>query len=303
LYATLPTTSIDELYSALENYREFDKKYSNTTVAGLHLEGPWFNPAQCGAQDTSNMLTPNPNFLRELKNKYPFIKHVAAAPELENGYEFGNTGKELGIVMSAGHTDASFSEIERAFESGYTGMTHLYSGMKGVTRKNSFRIAGAVEGGLYIDGMFVEIIADGRHLPYELLRFIFKFKGEDKIMLVTDATRAAGLPNGTESVVGSLANGTPIIIEDEVAKLHDRQSFAGSIATADRLFRTMAEAIGKNWVALMKMSSYVPAHFMGLDDRGEIAVGKLADLVIIDENCNLKKVIKGGIEADVRSTQ
>ena len=170
-------------------------------------------------------------------------------------------------------------------------MTHLYSGMKGVTRKNSFRIAGAVEAGLYFDDMFVEIIADGRHLPIELLKFIYKCKGADKICLITDAIRAGGLPNGTKTVIGSLKNGLPVIVEDDVAKLLDRQSFAGSTATADRLYRTMAQAIGKDMVALSKMASLTPARVMGWTDRGEIAVGKKADLLIMNENLEIEKVI------------
>ena len=173
-------------------------------------------------------------------------------------------------------------------------MTHLYSGMNGVTRRNPFRIAGAVDAGLYFDDLFVEIIADGRHLPKELLRLIYKCKGADRICLITDAIRASGMPDGTQTVIGSLRNGLPVIVEDEVAKLLDRQSFAGSTATADRLYRTMAWAIGKDMVALSKMASLTPARVMGWEDRGEISVGKRADLLIVNENLNIKQVIYGG---------
>jgi N-acetylglucosamine-6-phosphate deacetylase len=192
------------------------------------------------------------------------------------------------------HTDADFDEVAEASENGYTLMTHLYSGMRGVTRKNSFRIAGAVEAGLYFDSYYVEVIADGKHLPLELLKLIYKCKGPDRICMVTDAIRAAGLPNGAETKIGSLKLGLDVIVEDDVAKLPNRQAFAGSTATTDRLFRTMAKAIGTKpqaLVALAKMSSLTPAKVMGLTDRGEIAVGKIADLVILTPELELTKVI------------
>ena len=151
-----------------------------------------------------------------------------------------------------------------------------------------------MEAGLLFDELFVEVIADGRHLPFSLLQFIYKCKGADKICLITDATRAGGLPNGTQTVIGSLKNGLPVIVEDGVTKLLDRQSFAGSTATTDRLYRTMAEAIGKDMVALSKMASLTPARVMGWKNRGEIAKGKRADLIIMSEKLDVKQVILGG---------
>ena len=295
MLATTLAASAVETDCALTNFQKFLKEYPCSTLKGVHLEGPWLNPEQCGAQNVEYMKTPSVEELVVLKEKYPFILRVSAAPELENGYEFGKTGKSLNIVMSPAHTDAEFNEIKRAKESGYTLMTHLYSGMKGVTRKNSFRIAGAVEAGLYFDDLFVEIIADGRHLPQELLQFIYKCKGADRICLITDAIRAAGMKNGEQTVIGSLKNGLPVVVEDEVAKLLDRQSFAGSTATADRLYRTMAQAIGKDMVSLSKMASLTPARVMGWTDRGEIAVGKRADILLINEELEIEKIIFEGV--------
>ena len=294
MLATTLAASAEETDKALKTFRKYSDKNMGGTLVGVHLEGPWLNPLQCGAQNVAHMKAPDARELRRLKKEYPFILRVSAAPELAGGYEFGRVGEELGIVMSAAHTDADFQEIEKASQNGYRLMTHLYSGMKGVCRKNSFRIAGAVEAGLYLDCMFVEIIADGRHLPKELLKFIYKCKGAEGICLITDAIRASGMPNGAKTFIGSLKNGLPVIVEDEVAKLPDRQSFAGSTATADRLYRTMAEAIGRDMVALSKMASLTPANLMGLTDRGEIAVGKRADLLIINENLYLKKIIFKG---------
>ena len=294
MLATTLAASDQETESALNTFEQFYKRYPYTTLKGVHMEGPWLNPAQCGAQNVEYMKTPSVEELKALKEKYPFILRIGAAPELDGGLEFGKQSKNLGIVASIAHTDGDFNDIKKAKENGYTLMTHLYSGMKGVTRKNSFRIAGAVEAGLYFDDLFVEIIADGRHLPLELLRFIYKCKGADRICLITDAIRAGGMPNGTQTVIGSLKNGLPVIVEDDVAKLLDRQSFAGSTATTDRLYKTMAKAIGKDMVALSKMSSTTPAKVMGWTDRGEIAVGKRADMLLVNEELEIEKIIFGG---------
>jgi N-acetylglucosamine-6-phosphate deacetylase len=184
--------------------------------------------------------------------------------------EFGKACRELGVIASVAHSDATFSDIEEAVKNGYTVMTHLYSGMKGTERVNAYRVAGAVEAGLYFDELYTEVIADGKHLPLELLRFIYKCKGADKVCLVTDASRAAGLPDGGTTTGISRADKDVIIIEDGVAKMPDRKSFAGSAATFDLLFRTMAKAIGNDLVALCKMASLTPSRAMGFTDRGEI---------------------------------
>ena len=294
MLATTSTSSMEEIEEALAACEQYIKNEKNPSIAGIFMEGPWLSPAQCGAQATVYMLKPSANQLRELKAKYPSIVRVGASPELDGGAEFGEAACELGLVASVTHSDANFSEVEESMKHGYNLMTHLYSGMKGTERKNAYRIPGAVEAGLYFDDMFVEIIADGKHLPPELLKYIYKLKGADRICLITDAIRAAGLPNGAVTTGVSKINNAKVIVEDDVGKLPDRTAFAGSTATADRLYRTMAGAIGRNMVALSKMASLTPAILVGLHDRGEIKVGKRADLVILDENLEVVNVILNG---------
>jgi N-acetylglucosamine-6-phosphate deacetylase len=280
----------------LEAFGKHKDKYQDTTLVGVFLEGPWLSPSQCGAQAVSCMKTPCGDEIKKLKEKYPYILRVGAAPELENGMEFGRACIDLGIIASVAHTNAVFSDIEEAVNNGYTVMTHLYSGMKGTERVNAYRIAGAIEAGLFFDELYAEIIADGKHLPPELLRFIYKCKGADRICLVTDACRAAGMPDGSTTRGIGRADSDAIIIEDGVAKMPDRKAFAGSASSYDRLYRTMAGAIGHDLIALSKMASLTPARVMGLTDRGEIAVGKRADMLIIDSKMNIKKIIFGGNE-------
>ena len=134
----------------------------------------------------------------------------------------------------------------------------------------------------------VEIIADGIHLPAPLLQLIYKIKGAGRIALVTDAMRAAGMPSG-ESILGSLQKGYRVIVEDGVAKLPDRTGFAGSVATADRLVRTMIKEAGVTLHDAVKMITATPAAIMGLGDRkGSLITGKDGDVVIFDEDINVQ---------------
>lgn len=293
LLATTMTDTWPGIYSALDKLAELMSQ-KPLTIHGVHMEGPWFNPAQCGAQDTSCMDLPNPQHLMELVAKYPFIERVSAAPELENGLAFGNTGKELGLVVSVGHSDADFSQVVEAADNGYSLMTHLYSGMRLTERRNLYRVAGAVEGGLYDDRLYVELICDGKHLPVELLKMVCKFKGTDKVCLITDATRGAGLPDGTKTRIRKNAAGGEIVIDDGVAKLADMTAFAGSTATTDRLLRVIHKDAGFDLVQASKMLSGVPAKIMGYTDRGSIEIGKRADLVMMDPDLNITNIILGG---------
>ena len=289
---TTVTAPFERILAAIKNIRAAADMVTDCTIPGCHLEGPFFSPAQAGAQDPATLLEPNVEMLDAFCEAWPGgIKIMGAAPELKGGIQFGNELKKRGILATIAHSDANYSTCVEALKNGYSDITHIYSGCSIVHRENAFRIGGVVEAGLVEDDFTVQMIADGCHLPPELLRLIYKCKGADKICLITDAIRAAGLANGTETKIGSLKAGIPVIVEDEVAKLLDRQSFAGSTATADRLYRVMAEAIGRDLVALSQMASLTPARVMGLSDRGEIAVGKKADLLILDNDLQIKKVI------------
>jgi N-acetylglucosamine-6-phosphate deacetylase len=148
----------------------------------------------------------------------------------------------------------------------------------------------------FILDMDVEIIADGIHLPSPLLKLIYKIKGADKIALITDAIRATNMPAG-ESVIGNLKTGLKVIVEDGVAKLPDRSSFAGSVATADRLIRTMTMMADISLIDAIRMLTMTPATIMNIaDKKGSLVAGKDADLVIFDENiCIDTTMVRGKI--------
>lgn len=294
LVATTMTDRWPNIYGALDRFEQLLKDGQPLTLHGVHLEGPWLNPEQCGAQDVSRMDLPDTGRLRELLERYPFIERISAAPELPGGLELGVAGQKAGIIMSMAHTAADFDQTIEAADNGYTLMTHFFSGMKMTVRKNSYRVAGAVEGGLYDDRLFVELITDGKHMPPSLLKLVHKIKGDDHICLITDAMRAAGLPEGSRTKLGSMAEGVDVMVEDDVAKLMDRSAFAGSVATTDRLLRVMHKGAGIDLVSVSRMLSGTPAKVMGYTDRGTIEIGKRADLVLLDGELNVKTVFLGG---------
>jgi N-acetylglucosamine-6-phosphate deacetylase len=222
------------------------------------------------------------------------IARWSVAPELEGSEEFAKTLTARGILPAIAHSDAIYEEIVSAYDWGFSHVTHLYSATSTVVRHNAFRYAGIVEAAYLMDGMTVEIIADGVHLPESLLKLIYKIKGAEKIALITDSMRAAGMPDG-KSILGSLANGMEVIVEDGVAKLPDRTAFAGSVATADRLVRTMRRLAGTPLPETIQMITTTPARIMGIDKtKGALEKGKDADIVIFDEDIHIKMTMVNG---------
>ncbi len=294
----LPTTLTcekEDLIKTLEAYQAADKINTNgAQFIGMHLEGPYFAMSQRGAQDPKYIKNPDPEEYNEIIQNYPFIKRWSAAPELPGAIEFGKTLVQNGILAAIAHTDAIYEEALEAWKNGYSLATHFYSAMSGVSRRNAYRYAGVIEAAYLIDNMDVEIIADGVHLPAPLLQLIHKIKGPSKTALITDAMRAAAMPEG-ESVLGSNKNGTRVIVEDGVAKMPDRKAFAGSVATFDRLIRTMLKMGKVSLLEAIQMASLTPARIMKMDDRkGSLAVGKDADLVIFDEGIDVKLTMVSG---------
>jgi N-acetylglucosamine-6-phosphate deacetylase len=296
--AFTPTTlscEQDALFKTLSLYEESEPLNKNgAQFLGMHIEGPYFAMEQRGAQDPRFIRLPDPQEYLEILRHSSIVKRWSAAPELKGAVEFGRFLKSKGILPSIAHTNAIYEEVLEAYENGYTHITHFYSCMSGVTRRNAYRYAGVVESGYLLEDMTVEIIADGRHLPPALLKLVYKIKGAEKIALITDAMRAAGMPPG-ESILGDLRNGLKVIVEDNVAKLPDRSAFAGSVATTIQLVKNMITLADVPVIDAVKMMTATPAKIMGADEtKGSIVVGKDADLVIFDDEINLHKTIIGG---------
>ena len=291
---TTLTSEKEDLLRTLDLYeRAHEKNRNGSQFLGMHLEGPYFSPRQCGAQDPRYIRNPDPEEYEQILAYSSSIARWSAAPELPGAIAFGKRLVQAGVLAAVAHTDAIYEEVLKAYESGYTLATHLYSAMSGVTRKNAFRYAGTIESAFLLD-MDVEIIADGIHLPAPLLKLIYKIKGADKIALITDAMRAAAMPEG-ESILGPASTGLKVIVEEGVAKLPDRTSFAGSVATADRLVRTMIEMADITLLEAVRMISLTPARIMKVEShKGSLVEGKDADIIIFDRNIQVQTTIVQG---------
>lgn len=297
LFPTTLTSTNEALFASFDTYRAaVQANTDGAAFGGMHLEGPYFSPKQAGAQDPRYLRNPKPeDYMEILRHGEGLLKRWSFAPELEGAPAFAAALKERGIVSSIGHTDATFEDCDASYRSGCSLMTHFYSCMSTITRRNAYRYAGVIEYGYYQDGMQVEIIADGIHVPSSLLHLIVKIKGVDRISLVTDSMRAAGMPEGP-SILGGLKGGQEVLVEGGVAKLPDRSAFAGSVATADRLVRTMVREGGVTLEEAVRMMTLNPARVMGVADRkGSLETGKDADIVIFDgEEVRVERTLVGG---------
>ena len=301
--AICPTISaaVDkEMFAVLDAYKQVKRSMKGgPDFIGVHLEGPYFAPEEKGAQDPRFIRNPAPDHYLKFLNYSDDIVRWSSAPELPGALELADELSRRGIVCAIGHSAATYQQVLPAFERGYTHVTHLYSGCSLLRRINAFRYMGVVDSAFAIDNMTVEIIADCRHLPTELLKLITKLKPWDKISLITDSVRCAGMPEGSTQYTGSKENGKPVLIEDGVAKLPDRSAFAGSITTTDRLVRNMNREAGIPLLDAVRMMTYNPASVMRIQNKkGILAPGKDADLCIFDNDVNIKTVfVQGEITA------
>ena len=284
---TAPIDVIEKAVKAIKTAR--DEGMTRANILGAHLEGPYLSKNQCGAQNTELITPPIEADYKPLVEKYgDAISRWTYAPENDPEGKFAAYLSANGILPSAGHTDAKYEDMAVALDNGCKLVTHLYSATSTVTRKLGFRSLGVIESAFLRDDLYVEIIADGKHLPRELVQMIIKIKGTDKVALVTDSLEIAG----TDIVEGEMA-GVQFIVEDGVCKLRDRTAFAGSVATADRLIRFISKECGFGICEAVKMMTAVPAELLGIN-KGKIDTGYDADLVVFDDDVNVEAIFVNG---------
>lgn len=293
----VPTITSSTKESMLEAAEVFDRvkgrNINGANLLGLHLEGPYFAMSQKGAQDEKFIRAFDRNEYREILEKTDSVIRWTGAPELEGSEDFAETLVQKGVLACIGHSDADSDITEKAFKNGFTHVTHLYSCTSMVHRKNAFRYAGIVEAAYLNDDMSVEIIADGIHLPADLLKLVYKIKGPKKTALITDSMRGAGMADGP-SILGGKKDGLEVIIEDGVAKLPDRTAFAGSVASCDRLVKNMVRLAQVPLADAVMMASQTPAEILKIKGKGKIKPGYDADIVIFDKDINVYVTIVGG---------
>lgn len=297
----VPTTvsgSLDELRALGETMRAYQASPLSATlpyVPGLHLEGPYIAMAMRGAQDADYIKTPAelpPQDVLDALGRLPLIWTVA--PEIPGVIALCCELAGKGVRFSAGHSDADYADAKEAADAGFTMVTHLYSAMSTIHRVNGYRVSGLLEAGFMLDELAAELIADGAHIPPELLRLAVRTKGVDGTILVTDAMRGADMPPG-EYMLGSLKNGQLVQVDSEVARMPDGINFAGSVATADRLVRTMVQRVGTSIEDAVAMMTRNPARAIGLEkQKGSIAEGMDADFTVFDDDIAVDMVVIGG---------
>ena len=289
----LPTVSASKysnMMISLENIKgAIVSGRSKSNIIGAHLEGPYLSANQCGAQCPDFITPPVKDEYTAAIEKYgKYIARWTYAPENDRSGEFCKHATDRGIVMSAGHTDATYSDMQTAMKNGCHLITHLYSNTSTITRNKGYRSLGIIETTYLCDEITAEIIADGSHLPYELIQMILKIKGCDKVIICTDSLAVAG-----SDIKEGIMCGTEFIVEDGIAKLKSREAFAGSIATADRLIRVIRDGCGYSLTDAVKMMTENPAKILGLN-KGILKEGYDADIIAFDDDINISHIFVGG---------
>ena len=286
---TVTTGAFPIMREAVKNIQIAKKNPLARNLLGAHMEGPYLSPTQCGAQAPGHITEPKPEeYIPLVEETGDTIIRWTYAPERDKNGEFCKFLKSHGIIASAGHTDAKYADMARAIDNGLNLVTHLYSCTSTVTRDHGFRSLGVIESTFLRDEICAEIIADGKHLPPDLVRMIVKIKGIDRVAAVTDSLSVAGSP-----ATCGVMSGVEYIIEDGVAKLSDRSAFAGSVATADVLLRVLVNECGFTLSEASTMLSSTPARLFGLN-KGRLEVGLDSDIVVLDKNFEVQKVFVNG---------
>ncbi len=291
---TLPACSMEMIQKGISVCEKLMSE-PDSPVLGMHLEGPYLNPKKVGAIIPEYVTPPVKKDYEMLLDSTSIIKRWDAAPELPGMEEFGKCLSEHGVLASIAHTVAEYPEVKRAYDAGFTHATHFYNAMTSVHNVQEYKHEGTVESIYAIPDMTVEVIADGKHVPPLILKLIWMIKGVEKTALITDAL-------GCSASDSTFIFDPRVVIHDGVCKLSDHSALAGSIATMDRLVKTMTEA-GIPFCDAVRMSSETPARIIHADDRkGSIAKGKDADIVFYDENISLKFVMQKGriVRNDIR---
>ena len=287
IFPTLSSSTVPMIEKACETCTKLMAE-PNSPILGLHLEGPYFNPKQAGAQIPEWIKAPVKEEYEYLLEKWPCLKRWDEAPELEGSHEFIKCCCKHGVLPSIGHTRAKYEEVAAANELGMTHATHFYNAMPVVYKNREFKETGTVESIFALENMTVEMIADGIHVPPVMLRMIYQIKGVERTALITDALACAASKDDT-------AFDPRVVLEDGVCKLADRSALAGSIATMDRLVRTCVQQAGIPMEDACRMISETPAKIMGVYDRkGSLEKGKDADIIFFDKNQELTFVMQMG---------
>ncbi len=277
---TLGTKTLMDVASAV---KEYAASPNGAKTPGLHLEGPYINPKQCGAQNPAFVRPADIEEVMSINAIYPVL-YISLAPEMPGAVKFIAQASEAGITCSAGHSAASHADFKRAKAAGLKHLTHFCNQMS----PQHHREIGLVGSGMLDKDIKIEIICDTIHLCKDMLNLTFTNKDISQMVMITDSLACSWMPDGP----GQLG-GLPIMVKDGVARL-ESGNLAGSTLRYAHGLRNVWQITGKPLSELVKATSYNQAQSLGLHDLGKIAPGFTADLVMLDENFNAIKTIING---------
>lgn len=282
----LPTTmtmSKEVIYNALENVKySINKITDGAKIQGVHLEGPFISSECKGAQDEKHILKPSYDFIKPYLD---IVKLITYAPEQDDNMEFLKImSKHKDITLSIGHTNATFEEAIEAINNGANYVTHTFNGMSGLHHRNP-----GVVGAVFASDIYCEIIADGIHVHKGLFEPFININGKDKVILITDCIRAGGMKDGLYDL-----GGQEVKVENRTARLSNG-TLAGSILKLNEAVKNIRDNTKFNLYEIINMVSLNQAKVLGLDDElGSIEKGKLSDIVMFNEDIDIKMTIING---------
>ncbi|MCH1959377.1 N-acetylglucosamine-6-phosphate deacetylase [Romboutsia hominis] len=282
----LPTTmTMDEksITNAIDTIKKYmDKDTKGAQIIGTHLEGPFINKDYKGAQNEKFIVAPTYEFIEKYKD---VIKIITYAPEKDVDMEFTKKIKaNTDIVLSIGHSKATYDEAKEAINMGASNITHTFNGMSGLNHRNP-----GIVGAALTTNVYCEVIADEIHIMKDLFQFILNNKGEDKIILITDSIEAGGLEDGEYSL-----GGQKVIVKSNQARL-ESGSLAGSVMPLNKMVYNFMNNTNLDMRKVIKLASINPAKSIGIDNKkGSIEIGKDADIAIFDKDINCHMTINCG---------
>lgn len=286
LLASLYSKPLGLLLKDVARIAHYVEEHRQTNVRGIHMEGPFINPEMKGAMKGEYLWKPNVDHWHQLfKACRGYIKLMTIAPELPGSFEVMRAAANDGVVLSIGHSTAHYHDIEAAIDNGAAHVTHMFNAMQPFHHREP----GVIVGGLLRNELKLELIADGIHVHPAVMRLLYNIKGDGGIILITDAIRASGMPDGNYTFMDQ-----KLAVREKKAFLDDG-TLAGSTLTLEQAVKNMVTLVGVPVTDAVRMASLNGAKVLGLESRkGILAVGKDADLVLLDERFEVHLTVYEG---------
>ena len=285
---TLLTASYEEILRVSESIGRFFKEVKGAKIQGLYLEGPFFSEKYKGAQDSRYFLTPDLESFNgwQIASNY-LIRKIGLAPEVQGALRFIEETTSQGVTAALGHSSATFEETSRAKSKGASVFIHTFNGMSGLHHREP----GMVGAALSLEGMYPELICDGHHVSPQSAKILMDSSGRDRVVLVSDAIMAAGMPEG-DYHLGALE----ISVNGGAARLKDGDSLAGSILSLDEAVKNVVHWKIASIEEAIQMASLNPARSCSLEHLcGSIKAGAEADFVVLNDNMTVAATYLNGV--------